>query len=326
MSDLLNTPAARGWVSDEIKKTSTKVYGKIKGAIIWTDEKDDCGNLLVHVDPTKLITDINTTPFILLNSHDPGKPIGQILKSAYFESEEGVGFIAAVLGFYYGGENIEFRELNLNIDDRVSPPACLPVLPNSTWIDFAVDSREIDAEWLEQVTCNAPVQVRHIELSHNSAETIQELIRVGLPYLAIVWNPFVTAIASEAGKDTYAALKKWVRQLLEKLASRREPILSIQSFQQDCQVSFLFRGKDIKLHYAAHDSLSNAAVQAAQLINELKSRDMPIRELTYEFDREASRWYPSYAILVDNRIITDSSKLIAIEKLPKNLSLGISID
>ncbi|AKJ43524.1 hypothetical protein [Pragia fontium] len=326
MPDLLKIPAARDWIDHIIKNHSTKAFGELKTAVIWTDAKDKNGHLLVPIDPINLVAQINTDPFILLNGHDPGKPIGKIIKSANFESRSGEKFIAAILGFYAGGKNLEFKELDLDISKTISPPAELPTLPNNICIDFATDPREVDPEWLEQVTCNAPIHVRHSELSHNSADVIQELIRVGLPYLVIVWNPFVKAIASEAGKDIYAALNKWVRQLLTKLAKRHDPILSIQSFQQNCQVSFLFRGKNIELLYVAHDSLSNAAVQAAQLINKLKARDMPVRELIYEFDKEALKWYPSYAILNDDRIVTDSSKLIAIEQLSTELSLGITIN
>lgn len=326
MPDLLNNPTARDWIDNIFKNHSNKIFGELKSAIIWTDAKDENGHLLVPIDPISLVKEINTSPFILLNGHDPGKPLGQIIESAYFENENGEKFIAAVLGYYSGGEILEFRKLNLDISEIASPPTELPILPNSIRIDFAVDPREVDSEWLEQVTLNAPIQVKHIELSHNSAEVIQELIRVGLPYLVLVWNPFITAIASEAGKNTYAAINKWVRQLLIKLTKRHNPILSLQSFQQDCQVSFLFRGKNVELHYAAHDSLSNAAVQAAQLINKLKIRDMPARELIYEFDKDAARWYPSYAVLNDNRIITDSSKLIAIEQLPTELSIGVSFN
>ncbi|RJK68113.1 hypothetical protein CMV60_05715 [Serratia marcescens] len=326
MFGLLSIPVVRNWIEASKKRHSASVFGEIKFSVVWTDKKDECGHLLVPVDPINLVAQINASPFILLNSHDPGKPLGQVIECASFESKDGENFIVAALGFYAGGENLEFRKLNIDISEVVSPPGELPALTNGVWIDFAVDPREVDSEWSEEVTCNAPIKIRSIELSHNSAEVIQELIRVGLPYLAIVWNPFVTAIASEAGKNTYVAISKWVRQLLEKLEKRQSPILSLQSHQQDCQVSFLFRGKDIKLNYAAHDALSNAAAQAALIINKLKIREMPARELIYEFDKDTLRWYPSYAILNDNRIVTDSSKLIAIEQLPPELSLGISID
>jgi hypothetical protein len=50
---------------------------------------------------------------------------------------------------------------------------------------------------------------------------------------------------------------------------------------------------------------------------------MPVRRLVYEFDREAVRWIPSYAILNDHRLISDSVVLTAIEHLPPGLSLGL---
>ncbi|MET3077448.1 hypothetical protein ABXV16_16965 [Pantoea leporis] len=326
MSHLLKTPAARDWINGIIKKKTSKIFGKIKGAVIWTDEKNEEGHYVVPIAPLNLIDEINTNPLILLNGHDPGKPIGQIIKSAYFESEKGVGFIAAVVGFYAGGQILEFNELNLELNETVKYPSELPELPDNTRIDFAVDPREVDAEWLEKVTSISPVPVKHIELSHNSSEILQELIRVGLPYLVLVWNPFTTAIASEAGKNVYAGFNKWTRELLRKLAEKRAPILSIQSFQQECQVSFLFRGKDINLNYRAHDSLPGAAVQAAELISKLSMRNTPARELTYEFDKDSSKWYPSFAILNNNIIVTDTSKLIALEQLPSELSLGISLN
>jgi hypothetical protein len=40
--------------------------------------------------------------------------------------------------------------------------------------------------------------------------------------------------------------------------------------------------------------------------------------------RVALKWFPSYAILNDSRIITDNGTLIAIEQLPTGLSLGLS--
>lgn len=91
-------------------------------------------------------------------------------------------------------------------------------------------------------------------------------------------------------------------------------------------MSFLFRGKDVNLNYQAHDALPLAAAQAAQLIENLNTRGTSARELTYEFDQEALRWYPSYAILNDGRIVTDDVQLIAIEQFPTGLSLGMSRD
>lgn len=62
------------------------------------------------------------------------------------------------------------------------------------------------------------------------------------------------------------------------------------------------------------------------MVGRLKDRGQPARQLVYEFDKEATLWYPSYVILDDDRIVTDSTQLIAIESLPNGLSLGLSQD
>lgn len=324
MSDLLNTPAARDWVDAAILRHSKGIFGKLVPSVIWSDARDDDGEPLVPVDPIELVARINSTPHILLHNHDPGKPKGQVLESANFESEGGKKFIAAVLGYYAGGEVLDFRGLDLDTKVLAPTPKRLPVLPDGIWIQFAADPREVDAAWLDQVTSDAPLRIERTELSHNAADSSQELIRIGIVFLAIVWSPFITSIASEAGKGTYAAIHGWVQKLLARLADRRNPVLDIHTHLDGCQVSFLFRGKDVKQHYAAHDALPSAAAQAAQLVAKLKTRGMAGRQLIYEFDKEALMWFPSYAVLTDNRIITDNGELIAIEQLPTGLSLGLS--
>jgi hypothetical protein len=325
MSDLLNIPAARDWVDDATRRHSKGIFGKIVPAVIWSDARGDDGELLVPVDPIELVAGINRDPYILLHNHDPGRPIGQVLESANFETSGGRKFVVAVLGYYAGGEVLDFRELGLDTKALVSSPEKLPVLPDGVWIQFATDPREVDVVWLDSVTSDAPLRVERTELSHNAADSAKELIRIGLLFLVLVWNPFVTSIASEAGKGTYAAVYGWIRKLLENLADRRNPVLDIHTHHDGCQVSFIFRGKDVAQHYAAHDALPNAAAQAAQLVGNLKARGMAGRQLIYEFDKEALVWFPSYAVLNDNRIITDNSTLIAVEQLPTGLSLGLSL-
>jgi hypothetical protein len=190
-------------------------------------------------------------------------------------------------------------------------------------IEIATDPREVDSEWLDDALGDAPQEIVRHQLSHNAADAVQELIRIGLPYILLVWNPFVTSVASEAGKQTYAALHQWLRQLLERLAGRPQPIVSLQSIQRECEVAFLFRGNDVKQNYAAHGRLSVAAAQAAQLIDNMRTRGVAPRTLTYEFDAEADRWYPSFAELHDGKIVSDHNVLIAIEQLPSQLSLGL---
>jgi hypothetical protein len=325
MSDLLDeTSAARDWENSAIQRHSGGIFGQVVPAVIWSDARGDDGEPLVPVDPVELVARINKNPHILLHNHDPGRPKGQVLEAANFETEGGKKFVAGVLGYYAGGDVLDFRGLGLDTKASAAPPASLPVLPDGCWIQFATDPVEVDGAWLDKATSDAPLRVERTELSHNTADSAQELIRIGLVYLAVVWNPFITSIASEAGKDTYAAIRVWVRKLLERLADRRNPILDIHTHQDGCQVSFLFRGKNVKQHYAAHDALPGAAAQAVQLIAKLKARGMPVRQLIYEFDKEVLMWFPSYAILNDNRIITDNGALIAIEQLPTSLSLGLS--
>lgn len=324
MSELINnTPAARLWADEAAHHYSASIFGKIVIGVIWTDSRGEDGEYLIPVDPLSLVNSINQNPYILLHNHDPGKPIGKVLKTAAFVTEDGCEFIVAVLGYYIGGDVLSFEGLGIDTGIAVPPPIRLAALSPDCWIEIAVDPREVDSEWLDEAASGAPLRVVRIELSHNSAEAVQELIRISVVYVALVWNPFVTSIATEAGKDTYALIHKWIRKLLERLSDRRNPILVVQSVQNGCQVSFIVRGVDVKQHYSAHDALSDAAAQAAQLIANLKSRGQPAQELTYEFDKDALRWFPSFAILLDGRIITERFELIAVEQLPAGLSLGL---
>jgi hypothetical protein len=324
MLDPLNeNPAAREWVNNAIQRRSGGIFGKLVPAVIWSDGRHDDGESVVPIDPVKLVSLVRSNSLILLHNHDPGRPKGQVLEAAYFETDSGERFVAAVLGLYAGGDVLNFRGLDLDTSTSIGPPKSLPALPDGGWIEVATDPKEVDETWLHDVTSDAPLQIKRTELSHNAAESTQELIRIGIVYLALVWNPFVTSIASEAGKAAYAAINLWVRKLLEKLAHRRNPILDIHTHQDSCQISFLFRGKDVKQHYAGHDALPGAAAQAAQLVAKLKARRMPARQLIYEFNVESLTWYPSYAVLNDNRIIADNAALIAIEQLPTGLSLGM---
>lgn len=325
MTDFIHeTPAALQWVVEAEKRHQGRAYGEVVRAVVWTDDRDNEGQLLVDVDPDTLVATINSDPFVLLENHDPGRPKGQILEGAFFETADGRKFIAAVLGYYAGGDVLSFRGLGVNTGIPVPPPQQLPALLNDVWIEIGTDSREVDPAWLEQVTSDAPIRVEHTELSHNSAETFQELIRIGLPYVILVWNPFVKALASEAGKATYPAIHAWVRKLFSRLADRRSPILDFHSHQDGCQVSFLFRGKDEKKLRQAMDLLAGAAAQAARLISRLKGLGKISRQLVYEFDDETLQWSPSFVLLDDGRIITDNLALIAIENLPQGLSLGLT--
>lgn len=325
MSELLgNSPAAREWTAEAIQRHSSDAYGEISPAVIWIDDRDENGELLVPLDPSELVATINSGPYPLTEGHDPGKPQGRVLESREFESNDGRKFVAAVIGCYAGGNVLSFTALALDVYESVLSPEQLHALPENVSIQLGTDPREFDDTWVEEVINDAPFQVKRIELSHNAATSVQELIITALPLVCLLWNPYVTAIGTEAGKATFSAINKWLHNSIGRLSDRRNPILAIQSFYGGCDLSFLLRGKDVQHHYIAHNSLSTASAQAAHLVNKLKARGIPAKELLYEFDKEASRWYPSHAILEDGRIITDNTTLIAIEQLPKELSLGVS--
>lgn len=325
MSDFFReTPAALKWTAEAEQRYQGGKFGKIVRAVIWTDECDENGQLLVAVDPVRLVTKINSEPFTLLENHDPGRPKGQLLESALFESREGRKFVVAVIGYYAGGEVLNFLDLGVDISTPAPSPLELPSLPDDVWIEIATDAREVAEDWVDEVTIDSPIIVERSQLSHNTADSFIDLIRIGLPYVLIVWNPFVTAVASEAGKASYAEIHAWLRKLLSRMADRRNPILDFHSYQNGCQVSFLFRGKDEKKLHEAMDALAGAGAQAARLISRLKAQGKVSRQLVYEFDKEATLWVPSFVLLNDDRIITDNLALIAIENLPNGLSLGLT--
>ncbi|WP_449438630.1 hypothetical protein [Pseudomonas migulae] len=325
MSDLMqDTPAALRWAEEAERRHAPGKFGEIVRAVVWTDARDANGNLLVDVDPARLAAQINSNPFTLLHNHDPGLPKGKILESEWFESGGGLKFVAALIGYYEGGDVLNFRDLGLDPMAFVPSPEQLPALFDDLRIEIAADSRDVEEEWLDQVANDSPVRIERTELSHNAADSLQELIVIGIPYVILVWNPFVKAIASEAGKATYAGIHGWLRRLLSRMAERRSPILDFHSYHDGCQVSFLYRGKDVKKLHEALDASAGAAAQAARLISRLKAQGMIIRQLVYEFDKEALLWAPSFALLDDDRIITDNLALIAIENLPKGLSLGLT--
>jgi len=322
MRNLVNdTPEASAWVDRAIAEHSNdRAFGKIVSGVLWTDELGPEGEPVGSADPSELIAEINAKGLPMFRGHDPGFPVGRILAAKLFTSPSGLRFVAAILTLYEDRQRLSFSQIDLDPTPIVSSPSILDRLNDDCWLDFATDPREVDAQWVDEVLQSAPLSVERIELSHNAAEPQAELIRIGVAFMLLLWNPFVTAIATEAGKDAYAAFRKWLRSLWNKLTERSNPIVVIQSQQDGCEVLFLFRGNDVKQHYDAHDALPIAAAQAAKLIAAMKNkRAIPI-SLVYEF--EQSRWFPSYAILNDGRIVTDSNILIAIEQLPTGLSMG----
>lgn len=325
MSNLLDLPDANAWMRDAIARHSNGIFGKIVPSVIWTDARREDGQLIVEVDPSELVDGINQNPHMLLRDHDPGRPIGQVIESALFESDSGT-FVAAVLGYYAGGNVLGFDGFDIGTLEPADLPSQFPTLPHGIWIQIATDPREVDVTWLDEIAGGAPIRVERTELSHNAAHGTTELIRIGIAFVILAWNPFAKAFTEEAGKQTYGALHAWLAKLLSKLSERRSPILDIHTHQRDCQVSFLIRETDPESNYSAHRELNNAARQAARLIAKFRARGTPARQLIYEFDKSTKRWFPSYAILQDDRIVTDNRELIAIEQLPSGLSLGLTRD
>jgi hypothetical protein len=327
MPDLLADNAeAMAWV-EQAKATysSNREFGKILGSVIWSDATGADGAQLVPMDPLALVAAINANGFALLKGHDPGFPLGKVLTAAVFASSDGTIFVAAVLGFYGGGIRLSFRDLGLDSAPAVSSPSRLPAIPDTCWIEFATDPREVESVWLEDVLRDAPMRVERTELSHNAAGPSNELIAVGLLFMALFWKPFITTVATEAGKDTYAGLHRWLRALFGKLVERQNPVVVIQTHHDECQISFIFRGTDVKRHYMAHDAMPVAAAQAAHLVANMKSGGVAPKQIVYEFHPQDDKWFPSYAELHDGRFITDNNLLIAAEQLPSGVSLGISL-
>ncbi len=323
MRDLVrDTPEALAWVERGTAEYSNeRVFGKITFGVIWTDAPGPDGEPVVSVDPLDLIAEINAKGWPMFRGHDPGFPVGRTVAAKLFTSLGGVKFVAVILGLYEDRQRISFASLEIDPTPTASSPSILGPLNDDCWLTFAADPREVDAKWVDEELRDAPLRVERIELSHNAAEAHTELIRITLAYVALVWNPFVTAIASEAGKEAYAGIRQCLRCVWNKLAERRNPIVVVQAYQDGCEVSCLFRGKDVNQHYDSHDALPIAAAQAAKLIASMKcSRAVPT-SLVYEF--EQSRWFPSYAILTDGRIVSDRNLLIAIEQLRTDLSIGV---
>lgn len=321
---LSDTSEANAWAIEAIARHMGNIYGELVPGVIWTDARAKDGSLLVEGDPESLLRALRREPIPLMHGHDPGRPIGYVLEAAQFQTPHGERFVAAILGYYTQDRTITFAELGLS--DVFAPPVSeLPPLPSNLRIEIATDPREVSEKWVDSIAKSAPLSVTRTPLSHNSSEALQELIRIGLPYILLVWNPLVKAFGTELGKAAYAGLYSWLKGVIAAASKHNAPVLCLESVQQNCNVSFLIRGNDVSLNYAALEALSQAAAHAAKLIDVLTQRGMPPSKLVYEFDSKAMRWFPSYAVLGNGRIIANSPMLItAAADLPKGLSLGLS--
>ncbi|MDE2249074.1 MAG: hypothetical protein KGM46_04495 [Pseudomonadota bacterium] len=324
MSQLLvDTIEAQQWAQEAIARHREGIYGEVVSGVIWSDARGADGQLLVEADPDALLKVLEQRPMPLLRDHDPGRPIGHVLDAARFQSPQGQHFVVAVLGYYTRATVQTFDELGLS--EVVAPPVHeLPEPSAYLLIEIATDPRDVPEAWIDELAAQAPLPVVRTSLSHNAADTAHDLIKVGLIFAALVWNPFVKAFATEAGKAAYAGVHAWLKDVVGRLRDRRSPVLSIESHHDGCHVAFLIRGVDVTSNYAAHEGLTLAATQAAKVIATLKDRSMPAARLVYEFDRDAHRWYPSFAVLDNHRIIASTPTLIAAAaELPNGLSLGM---
>ena len=318
---------ANAWV--ERRKAAfegARAFGKIVSAVIWTHDPNKDREAMVPLDPAVLTGWINSDGLPLYRGHDPGFPVGRVLAAELFADASGKRFVAAILGLYNDEKRVTFTAIGVDANPTARPPESLPPLAEGNWIQLETDSNEVDPEWVESVARDAPLPVKRRESAHYAAESLRELILIGLPYVLLVWNPFVKSFATEAGKDAYSGVHRWLEKLWEKLSSRRHPIVHIAAYQEGCRVSFIFRGNDVKTNYAAHEALSIAAAQAAQLVAHMKRTGVSPYSLVYEFEPQNARWFPSYAELDDGRLVSDRNVLIALEQLPSGLSLGIARD
>ncbi len=325
MSNLITkTPEACSWIAREkSRRTGDSIFGSFQGGVIWIDKPCSDGEIIGGADPSTMIDQINNEGWPLYRGHDPGFPSGRSIAAKLFVRPSGQSFVAAILGFYVDELKLSFNALEVDSNPEASSPLVLDAISNDCWLDIATDPREVDSRWLENMLYNAPLPVVQRELSHNAEDWQHELIRIGLVYASIVWNPFVTTVAQEAAKDVYAGIHKWLRNSLSELSSCKDPVICVDSHQDGCDISFLFRGKEVKRHYEAHDALPISAAQAVILIKSMRSNNADPSQIIYEFDSQSSRWFPSYAILKNGKLVSDRNILIAIEQHPTGLSIGI---
>jgi hypothetical protein len=324
---LADSESACRWIEQTKDRFSKNLaFGSLVGAVLWTEHPAQDAEPLVPVDPDVLVAKVNDGGFPLLRGHDPGSPLGKTLAAEVFVDGTGRRFVAGVLGFYHAESCPRFEQLGLDSLPPATSPTLLPPLDDEWRLLVATDPREVQPEWLDDILRDVPFRVGRTELSHNAAEPIIELIRIGLPYLLVVWNPFVTEFAKEGAKEAYASVSRWFRTFFTRLSERHNPIVDVQSYQDGCTVSFLFRGNDVTRNYAAHDALPMAGAQAAQLIANMNQRGVPPKTLVYEFEADGNRWFPSYAELLDGTLVAQRNILIAIENLPSGLSLGLLRD
>lgn len=316
------TPEATAWLDAEMAKyREAGRFNDVQSAVIWSDIKGEDGKPIIDIDPDAHVSQINKSGQPLLLGHDPGHPLGKVLVARKFSSPTGENFIAAVLGLY-AGKRKSFAELNVTTDSVFPSPASVPYFENIR-LDLAVDPRQFPDEWLRDIIRNSPFPIHAQRASYNELKSPHQLIRLGVMFVTLAWNPFVTEIGSEAGKDAYGALRSALSYVVERAADLTNPLIEMQSFHDGCQISFMLRQHGVKDGYTAMSKLSGAAIQAQHLIANLRKAGARPVVVAYEYDHEAQLWYPSFAEMSDGEFVTDNAKLIAVEELPRGMSMGL---
>jgi nucleoside phosphorylase len=320
------TLAARQWVEQEISARSlSPAFGRLTSGVIWTDNTGPDGTPIGGDDPGKIEAFIGDG-LPLLRNHDPGLLVGRTLTAKTFVTPSGRRFVAAIFGFYTDDTLVTFATLGIDpIPVATSPNALEAPLPN--WrLELACDPRDIEEVWLQEVALDSPLPVSRIELSHNSKDSLIELLRVGLPYMLLVWNPLVTTVATKAGEALYAGIHSWLRRLWTKVDGHSKSVVCIQSHQDSCNFYFIFRGGDSDKLAKSHEGLALAAAQATRLAANLRANGLVPTSLIYEYEGIGGRWHPSSLVLADGRLVSDSRLLVPVEHLSRGLSLGLTVD
>jgi hypothetical protein len=320
------SPEAKAWVERALADHPVgPVFGRVASRVIWSDARGADGALLVALDPVALAASVNTRPYPMLLGHDPGRPLGKMLKAEVFTSPAGEVFVAAVMGFYGEDQRLGFGALGFDVEADAPSPTELPTLHEGLRFTVHADPRDIELSALDDLARDAPIPVDVEVRSNNDAEPQHTLVVISVMFVTLVWNPFVTTLATEAAKDVYVGLKRWLTEATVRIAHRRNPAVEVQSTHGGCHLSFMFRGQDIARHYKAHDALPEAAARAARLIGQMIAAGIGPVRLVYEFHPTTERWHPSYAELGDGRLVSDNASLIATENLPSGLSLGLGL-
>lgn len=316
---------ADDWIQQEITKyDQDSAFREVIAGLIWHNYGFDDSNPVKNKDLDSWVNLVNSHGIPFLFNHDPGRPVGRTVSARLFITDDNADkFVIAIAGIYDAKHQLSFDQLGLDIEPYVVSPSELPEIPHDARLRLFADPNDVDSQWIADLLKEAPLYVEQHQLSLNALDDRPELITIGIMYVALVWNPFVTTIAKEAGKDVYVSIHAWLHSLFEKLSDLRNPVVNLAASYEGCEVRFLFRGNDVEINYKAHGDLHKSSLQATQLINSMKRKGAIPTSLTYEFDVKSSRWYPSYAILDDNRIISDKNILIAFEQMPTSLSIGL---